>query len=102
MVHTAFSVEQDCEISTGFLHPLLHSGEGSKGNNEDTCVEVGEFLLARAQLCDMLTAGYSAKVTEKDQQGVSAFENFADRDLFAIGGGEGEGGGGGVEFHWGK
>jgi hypothetical protein len=50
----------------------------------------------------MLTAGYSAKVTEKDQQGVSAFENFADRDLFAIGGGEGEGGGGGVEFHWGK
>ena len=47
----------------------------------------------------MLAAGYSTKVAEKDQQGVSAFENFADRDLFAFGGGEGKGGGGGVEFH---
>jgi hypothetical protein len=50
----------------------------------------------------MLTAGYSAKVTEKDQQGVSIFENFAKRDLLAFGRGEGEGGGGGVEFHCGK
>lgn len=47
----------------------------------------------------MLAAGYSAKVTEKDEQGVSAFEDFAKRDLLAFGGGEGEGWGGGVEFH---
>jgi hypothetical protein len=32
----------------------------------------------------MLAAGYSAKVTKKDQQGVSALENFAERDLFTI------------------
>jgi hypothetical protein len=56
---------------------LLHSGESSKGNNEDTCVEVGEFLLARAQLCGMFAAGYSAKVTEEDKQNISTFENFA-------------------------
>jgi hypothetical protein len=42
----------------------------------------------------MLAAGYSAKVTEKDQQGVSAFQDFAEGDLFAFGGGEGEVGGG--------
>jgi hypothetical protein len=47
----------------------------------------------------MFTAGYSAKMTEKDQQGVSAFEDFAEGDLLAVGGGEGEGRGGGVEVH---
>lgn len=46
----------------------------------------------------MLTAGYSAKVTEKDEQDVSAFEDFAKRDLFAFGGGEGECGGGVIKF----
>jgi hypothetical protein len=58
-------------------------------------------LLTVTQLCDMFTAGYSAKVTEKDQQGVSAFEDFAEGDLLAFDRGEGEGGGGGVyfEFH---
>jgi hypothetical protein len=35
----------------------------------------------------MLAAWNSAKVTEKDQQGVSAFENLAQRNLFAFGGG---------------
>jgi hypothetical protein len=38
----------------------------------------------------MFAAGYSAQVTEEDQQGVSAFENFAESDLFAVGGCEGE------------
>lgn len=54
-----------------------------------------------AQLCGMFAAGYSAKVTEKDQQGVSFFENFTERDLFAFGGSERECGSGGVyfEFH---
>jgi hypothetical protein len=47
----------------------------------------------------MFAAGYSAKVTEEDQQGVSAFEDFAEGDLFAVCGSEGESGGGGVEFH---
>jgi len=47
----------------------------------------------------MFAAGYSAKMPEEDQQGISAFEDFAEADLFAIGGGQGEVGGGGVEFH---
>lgn len=51
-----------------------------------------------AQLRDMLTAGYSAKVTKKDEQGVSAFEDFAEGDLFAFGGGEGKGWGGVIKF----
>jgi hypothetical protein len=38
----------------------------------------------------MLAAGYSAKVTEKDEQGVSTFEDFAEGDLFAFGGGQGK------------
>jgi len=60
---------------------------------------LGKFVLARAQLCGMFAAGYSAKMPEEDQQGISAFEDFAEGDLFAIGGGQGEVGGGGVEFH---
>jgi len=48
------------------------------------------------QLCDMLSAGYSAKVTEEDQQGVSAFEDFAEGDLFTFHRLEGEVGGGRV------
>jgi len=47
----------------------------------------------------MFAAGYSTQVTEEDEQGVSVFEDFAEADLFAIGGGQGEVGGGGVEFH---
>jgi hypothetical protein len=47
----------------------------------------------------MFAAGYSAKMTEKYEQGVSAFEDFAEADLFAICGEECEVGGGGVEFH---
>lgn len=46
----------------------------------------------------MFAAGYSAKMTKKDEQGVSAFEDFAEGNLLAFGGGEGEVGGGGVEF----
>ena len=42
--------------------------------------------MARAQLCGMFAAGYSAKMTEENQQGVSAFEDFAEGDLFAING----------------
>jgi hypothetical protein len=76
----------------------LHGGQGSKGDDKHAGVKFGEFRLTVTQLCDMLTAGYSAKVTEEDEQGVSAFENFAKRDLLAFGRGESEGGGGGVEF----
>jgi hypothetical protein len=47
----------------------------------------------------MFTTGYSAKVTEKDEQGVSAFEDYAEGDLLAFDGGEGEGGGGVIQFH---
>lgn len=61
-------------------------------------VQFGKFGLLVAQLRDMLAAGYSAKVAEKDQQGVSAFEDFAKGDLLAFGGGEDEGGGGVIKF----
>jgi len=46
----------------------------------------------------MFTAGYSAKMTEEDKQGVSAFEDFAKGDLFAVNGWKGEGGGGVIKF----
>jgi hypothetical protein len=78
---------------------LLHGGEHSKGNDKNACVQFGEFGLLVTQLCDMFAAGYSAKVAEKDKQGISTFEHFTERDLFAFGGCQGEGGGGGVEFH---
>jgi len=47
----------------------------------------------------MFAAGNSAKMTKEDQQGISAFEDFAEGDLFAARGSEGEGGGGGIRFH---
>jgi hypothetical protein len=77
---------------------LLEGGECSERNDEYTGIEFGKFFLTRAQLCGMFTTGYSAKVTEKNQQRVSAFEDFAKRDLFAFGGGEGKGGGSVIEF----
>jgi hypothetical protein len=49
---------------------LLEGGEGSKRNDENTGIEFGKFILARAQLCGMFTTGYSAKVAEKDKQDV--------------------------------
>jgi hypothetical protein len=51
----------------------LDCGKRPKGNDENTGIQFGKFFLARAQLCGMFAAGYSAKVTEEDQQGVSAF-----------------------------
>ena len=46
----------------------------------------------------MFAAGYSAKMTEEDEQGVSAFENFAEGDLFTVSALQGEVGSGGVVF----
>ena len=83
---------------TDFIHPLLESWYRSERNDEDTRLEFRKFILARAQLCGMFTAGNSAKVTEEDEQGVSAFENFAKCDLFAVEGLQGEVGGGRVGF----
>lgn len=94
LVGDAVTVKQDCECPTDFVHPLLEGGECSERNDENAGIEFGKFFLVVAQLRGMFAAGNSAQVTEKDQQGVSAFENFAQRDLLAIGGGEGEGGGG--------
>lgn len=47
----------------------------------------------------MLAAGYSTKMTQKDQQGVFAFEDFAEGDLFSACGEEGKVGGGRIKFH---
>lgn len=49
----------------------------------------------------MFAAGYSAKMTEENKQGVSAFEDVAKRDLFTCYSLKSEVGGGGVGFeHW--
>jgi hypothetical protein len=56
----------------------LEGGQSSKGNDKDACIQVCNFLLMVAQLCGMFAAGYSAKMTEEDQQGVSAFEDFTE------------------------
>lgn len=98
LVGNAFTVEQDSERTADFVHPLLNAWQRSKGNDEDAGIEFGKFFLVGAQLCGMFTAGYSAKMTEENQQGVAAFEDFAEGDLLAFGGGQDEGGGGGVWF----
>jgi len=98
IVNRAVTVEQNSEGRAGLLHPLLDGGKCSKGDNKDAGVELFEFVLTGAQLCDMLAAWNSAKVAEKDEQGVSAFEDFAESDLFAFGRGQGEVGGGRVLF----
>ena len=99
MIDGTVTIKQNGERAADFIHPLLEGGQRSERNDKDAGIELGKFLLARAQLCGMFAAGYSAKVTEENEQGVSVFENFAEGDLFAIGGGQGEVGGGGVEFH---
>jgi hypothetical protein len=94
-VNCPLTVEQDGEGGAGFAQPLLDGGQGAEGDDKDAGVQFGKFVLTGAQLCDMLAAGYSAKMTQKDQQGVVAvFEHFAKGDLLAGGGGQGEVGGG--------
>jgi hypothetical protein len=77
---------------------LLEGGECPERNDEDAGIQFGKFFLVSAQLCGMFTAGYSAKMTEKDQQSVSVFEDFAECDLFTIDSLQGEVRGGGVWF----
>jgi hypothetical protein len=77
VVGDAVTVEKDGERQADFLDPLLNAWKGPKRDDEDTGIQVGKFLLARAQLCGMFSAGYSAKMTQKNQQNVIAvFENF--------------------------
>ena len=78
---------------------MLQGGKRAEGDDEDAGIEFCKFFLARAQLCGMFAARYSAKMAEEDQQGISVFEDFAEGDLLAFGGGEGEVGGGGEKFH---
>ena len=78
-------VDEDSKCVTDFLHPLLDGRQCAERDNIDAGIEFYKFVLARAQLCGMFAAGYSTKVTEKNKQSVSVFENFAERDLFAFG-----------------
>ncbi len=48
----------------------------------------------------MFAAGYSAKVTEKNKQGVSAFEYFTERNLFTFDGLKRKVWGEGVKFEF--
>lgn len=100
LVDSAVTVKQDGKCTADFVHPLLEGGQCSKRNDEDAGIEFYKFFLARAQLCGMFAAGYSAQVTEENEQGVSTFEDFAKGDLFTFDGLQGEVGGGGVEFEF--
>lgn len=61
-------------------------------------MECLEFLVSRAQLCGMFTAGYSAKVTDKHQQDVlSSLGDFVEGDLFTVHAWESEIGGEGID-----
>ena len=66
-IDASVTVEQDGKRAADFVHPLLEGGQSPKRDDENTGVEFGKFLLARAQLCGMFAAGYSAKVTEEDE-----------------------------------
>ena len=99
-INDAVTVEQNGEVTADFLHPLLDGGKRSERNDEDASVESLKFFLVRAQLCGMFAAGYSAKMTEEDEQNmIAVFQNFVKCDLFTVNGREGEVGCGGVEFH---
>jgi hypothetical protein len=79
------TVEQNGERAADFVHPLLERGECSKGNDEDASVEFGKFILARAQLSGMFSAGYSAQVAQEDEQHmIATFAHFAESDLLAF------------------
>ena len=95
IIDCPLAVKQDGEVGAGFAHPLLDGGQGAEGDDKDTRVQFGKFVLACAQLCDMLAAGYSAQVAQENEQGVIAgFQHFVESDLLAGGGSQGEIGGG--------
>jgi len=100
LIDGTVTIKQNGERAADFIHPLLEGGQRSERNDKDAGIELGKFLLARAQLCGMFAAGYSAKVTEENEQGVSVFENFAEGDLFAFSRCQGEVRGGGVYFEF--
>ena len=84
------TVQEHGEIRARLCEPLLDRSKRAKGNDQDAGVEVCKIGLVVAQLYDMLAAGYSAKMTEEDQQSVSAFERLAEGNLFTVGGGKGK------------
>jgi hypothetical protein len=97
-VGNTVTVEQDGECTANFIHPLLEGGECSKRNDVDAGVEFCKFFLVCAQLCGMFAAGYSAEMAKENEQGISAFEDFAEGNSFAIDSRQGEVRSGGVRF----
>lgn len=89
-VDVTLPVKQHGEVRTRLFEPLLHSRKRAEGNDQDARVELCKIGLVVAQLYDMLAAGYSAKMTEEDQQGISVFEHLAESNLLAAGGRKGE------------
>ena len=96
-VDVTLPVEEHGEVRTRLFEPLLDRSKRAKGNDQDAGVEVCKIGLVVAQLYDMLAAGYSAKVTEEDEQGISVFEHLAESNLLAAGCRKGEVWGVGVE-----
>lgn len=85
VINNTITVKQDIERVAGFLHPLLEGWQCAKGNDKDTRIELFEFVLARAQLCGMFAAGYSAKVAQENEQHmIAAFEHFIKSNLLAF------------------
>jgi len=89
-VDVTLPVKQHREVRTRLFEPLLDRSKRAEGNDQDAGVQVCKIGLVVAQLYDMLAAGYSAKVTEEDQQGISVFEHLVESNLLATGGRKGE------------
>jgi hypothetical protein len=86
-VNGAVSVEQYFKGMTGFIHPLLKGRKCAKRNDIDTGIELVELFLARAQLCGMFAAGYSAEMAQKNEQNMIAiFHRFFETGLSALNG----------------
>jgi hypothetical protein len=71
----------------GFFHPLLESRKRAKRNDIDAGIELVEFFLARAQLCGMFAAGYSAEMAQENKQNlIAVFHRFFETGLSPLNG----------------
>ena len=70
VVDFTLAIEQDGEMVTVLAHPFLNGGECPKRDDDDARIAFFEFFLVLAQLCHMLAAGNSAKVTQENEQDV--------------------------------
>ena len=81
------TIKEDGKCVADFLYPLLDGWKCAKGDNEDAGIQLSELFLAPTQLCGMFTTGYSAKMTQENENYVIAvFQGFLKVDLSALNG----------------